>query len=350
MKKFNMNLKKNYFKKKILITGHTGFKGVWLTKFLEKFDAELYGISLKNSPNDLLFKKIKKYLKIKSFYFDIHDDKKLNLTIKKIKPEIIFHFAAQSIVLTSFKDEKKTFDTNVIGTINLIKSLNNLKSLKKIFFITTDKVYDVRKNSDKFSENDCLYGNDPYSLSKVISDLSSQYYSKFLKKKKIQCFTIRAGNVFGGGDFGKYRLVNDFFKKKKLLIRNPNSTRPFQFILDTIYKYLLIGCIRERNFNHCIWNIAPNKSLKVSKVLSLFNKGINKKIYIKKINIKETNLLEISNKKFLKKFGGNFETNFEKNVILSKNIYANFNNKSILVNEEIEKQIKNYLNKIKSNF
>lgn len=346
MKKLNMNLKKIYFRKRILITGHTGFKGVWLTKFLEKFEAKLYGISLKNSPNDFLFKKIKKYLKIKSFYFNIYDDKKLNLVIKKIKPEIIFHFAAQSIVLTSFKDEIRTFNTNIIGTINIIKSLNNLKSLRKIFFITTDKVYDVKKRSKKFSENDCLYGNDPYSLSKVISDLSSQYYAKFLKKKKIQCFIIRAGNVFGGGDFGKYRLVNDFFKKKKLLIRNPNSTRPFQFVIDTIYKYLIIGCIRESNFNNCIWNIAPKKSLKVSRMLSLFNKGINKKIYIKKINIKETNLLDISNKKFLKKFGDNFETNFEESVNLSKNIYTNFNNKSILVNDEIEKQIQNYLHKL----
>jgi len=339
-----MNLKKIYNKKKILITGHTGFKGVWLTKLLNIYKCKLYGISLRKSDNDILYNKIKTHLNIKSYFFNISNYQKLNKTINKIKPNIIFHLAAQSLVIKSYKKKEETFNTNVLGSLNLIKSIENLKSLKKVFFITTDKVYLNKNNKIKFTEKDALGGEDPYSLSKVISDFIAQYYAKFLSKK-IQCFILRAGNVIGGGDFAENRILADFYTKNKLIIRNPNSTRPFQFILDTLYKYLTIGAIKK-NENSLIWNISPNKSFKVMEIINYLNKINNKKIIFKKNKIKEKKFLNLSNKKFLKKFKIKYETNIYNTLNQTNYIYKHINSSSDILNEVINEQITNYLKNV----
>lgn len=339
-----MNLKKIYNKKKILITGHTGFKGVWLTKLLDTYKCKLYGISLKRSDNDILYNKIKNHLNIKSYFLDINNYKKLNKTINKIKPNIIFHLAAQSLVIKSYKKKEETFNANVLGSLNLIKSIENLKSLKKIFFITTDKVYLNTNKKNKFTEKDALGGEDPYSLSKTISDFIAQYYAKFLSKK-IQCFILRAGNVIGGGDFAENRILADFYKKKKLIIRNPYSTRPFQFILDTLYKYLTIGAVKK-NKKNLIWNISPNKSFKVIEIINYLNKINKKKIIFKKNKIKEKKFLNLSNKKFLRTFKIKYETNIYNTLNQTDHVYKHFNNSSDILNEIINKQIYNYLKNV----
>jgi len=204
-------IKKKFNNKKILITGNTGFKGVWLTKVLQEYNAKLYGISCKkNFANDTLYKKIKKYLKIKTFNLDIADEKKFNKLIKKINPDYIFHFAAQSLVLKSWDLPLFNFDSNVKGSISLMKSIPFLKKLKGTLLITTDKVYLNNYKNKKFIEEDPLGGTDPYSSSKAISDLIFQYFMNYIYKKNNNFSIIRSGNVYGGGDFAENRLISDY--------------------------------------------------------------------------------------------------------------------------------------------
>ena len=337
-----MNIAKIYNKKRILITGHTGFKGVWLTKILEKYKCELFGISLKNNQNDKLFKKIKKHLKIKSFFFDIKNENRLKKTLENINPDYIFHFAAQSLVIKSFKNKKLTFDSNIVGSLSLIKSLKNLKQLKKIFFITTDKVY-LNQNKKKFLESDYLGGEDPYSLSKVVADFIFQYYDHYLKKKRIKCFIIRSGNIFGGGDFGQYRLINDYFSKKQLKIRSINSTRPFQFIVDALFKYLILGKLNKDSIDNLIWNIGPNKTFKVIEIINFLKKFHKRDFIISKEKFLEKKHLSLSNKKFKKKFKNINETNIKDSLKLTSEIYLKFNRNSKYINMLIEKNIKFFL-------
>jgi CDP-glucose 4,6-dehydratase len=178
-------IKKKFNKKKILITGNTGFKGVWLTKVLQEYDAKLYGISFnKNFANDTLYKKIKKYLKIKTYNLNIANKEKLKKLIKQINPDYIFHFAAQSLVLKSWNLPLFNFESNIEGSVNLMKSITSLKKLKGILLITTDKVYSNKFKNKKFNEEDPLSGNDPYSSSKAISDFIFQYFMNYIYKKK----------------------------------------------------------------------------------------------------------------------------------------------------------------------
>jgi CDP-glucose 4,6-dehydratase len=338
-------IKKKFNNKKILITGNTGFKGVWLTKVLQEYSTKLYGISYKkNFANDTLYKKIKKYLKIKTFNLDISDEKKFNKLIKKINPDYIFHFAAQSLVLKSWDLPLFNFDSNVKGSISLMKSIPFLKKLKGTLLITTDKVYLNNYKNKKFIEEDPLGGNDPYSSSKVISDLIFQYFINYIYKKNNNFSIIRSGNVYGGGDFAENRLISDYYKsKKKVIIRNPKSTRPYQFILDVIFFYLLIMI---KNQSNSIWNVGPKKSensLSIIKKLNLIN-NFRKKIFIKKNSIKnlEKSFLSLSTKKIEKFLKYNFQIDIDKGLKLTDSINSSFNKKSKIINKIINQQIENY--------
>lgn len=338
-------IKKKFNNKKILITGNTGFKGVWLTKVLQEYNAKLYGISCKkNFANDTLYKKIKNYLKIKTFNLDIADEKKFNKLIKKINPDYIFHFAAQSLVLKSWDLPLFNFDSNVKGSISLMKSIPFLKKLKGTLLITTDKVYLNNYKNKKFIEEDPLGGSDPYSSSKVISDLIFQYFMNYIYKKNNNFSIIRSGNVYGGGDFAENRLISDYYKsKKKVIIRNPQSTRPYQFILDVIFFYLLI---MTKNQSNSIWNVGPKKStnsLSIIKKLNLIN-NFRKKIFIRKNSIKnlEKSFLSLSTKKIEKFLKYNFQIDIDKGLKLTNSINSSFSKKSEIINKIINQQIENY--------
>ncbi|NSW88591.1 CDP-glucose 4,6-dehydratase [bacterium] len=239
-----MNLKKFYSGKRILVTGHTGFKGAWLSLILNEFGAKVYGISLK--PEDLrgnFYNIIKLKKKIKSYYVNLSDYKKLNTTIKKIKPEIIFHLAAQPYVIRSYKNPIETIHSNIVGISNLLDICREIKSVKYFLNITTDKCYENDDSKKPFVEYDRLGGKDIYSSSKACSEiLTNAFFESFLKEK-IKMGTSRAGNVIGGGDFGEDRLIPDIFEsvmeKKRLIIRNPDSVRPWQYILDVLNGYMM---------------------------------------------------------------------------------------------------------------
>jgi len=297
----------NFKNKKILITGHSGFKGMWLTIYLLSLGSNIIGISLK--PTVYQKKLLKKMRKVKSYFFDIADQNKLKNTIKNNQPDYIFHLAAQPIVSESYKKPLDTWKTNVIGTGNLLNSLRYLKKKCTIIIVTSDKCYEI-KNKKKITflkETDALGGKDPYSSSKASTELifKSFFYSYLKEKKNISIVSVRAGNVIGGGDWSKDRIIPDCVKswisKRKLYIRNPNFVRPWQHVLDVINGYLILAkeISNSKKFNGESFNFGPEKNSivtvkKLCKIFKYYWIGPSK-IYIKN-NKKffETKILALS--------------------------------------------------------
>ena len=310
----HLNQLKNFWKgKKVFITGHTGFKGSWLIIILNLLGAKIYGYSLKPKKNSLFNQINGSKIIIKNFYQDINNLKVLKSKINLVKPSIIFHLAAQPLVIESFKKPLNTFNTNIIGTANLLEISKNIKSLKSIVIITTDKVYKVRNNKNFFSEQDELGGNDPYSASKVGTEIIvNSYIQSFFSKTKLKnrISTARSGNVIGGGDYSNNRLVPDIIeshnKKKELVIRNPKNIRPWQHVIEPLIGYILLAqkqISKKINSNAC-WNFGPNRNnfLKVDDVVNIFKKLINFNVKTSNTNkFPETKILKLNNNKSLRK-------------------------------------------------
>ena len=350
-------LKKFWNKKKVFITGHTGFKGSWLCIILSYLNSNIYGYALKPEKNSLFNKSriIKKLTN--STYSDINNIKKLKEKLKQSKPEIIFHLAAQPLVIESYKKPLKTFTTNIIGTLNLLECIREVKSIKSVVIITTDKVYKINKKDIKYKELDQLGGFDPYSASKVGTEIVvSSYIKSFFKKTILQnkISTARAGNVIGGGDISKNRLVPDIInainRKEKINIRNPNYIRPWQHVLDPLMGYLNLAKKQyENKINNDVhsWNFGPNKGN--------FKKVIDIVKYIKKLqnfeyslvktkSFKETNILKLNSLKAQKKLKWVSKWNLTES--LNKTIEWNrLVNKGISPRELCEKQFLMYINK-----
>jgi CDP-glucose 4,6-dehydratase len=310
----NIINKKFWKNKKVLITGHTGFKGAWLCVFLKFLGAKVIGYSLKPITNPSLFYQAKISNKIeKSYFLDIRDKKKLFEIVKINKPQIVFHLAAQPIVRKSFAHPDYTFDVNFNGTLNILECIKKFKFIKSSIIITTDKVYDIKKNKI-FKESDLLGGKDPYSVSKVCCELLYKSYNDCffnIKEFSKNVATVRAGNVIGGGDYSEDRIIPDIYrslkKKKTLLLRNPNSVRPWQHVLEPLSGYIILA---EKLFNNKLkkiiqnWNFGPNISSckSVKYVATKFSKPLGIKILIKKIDKSrkkkfETDFLRLSNNK-----------------------------------------------------
>ncbi|MAZ48485.1 MAG: CDP-glucose 4,6-dehydratase [Halobacteriovoraceae bacterium] len=266
---------KEYFSgKRILITGHTGFKGRWLTSWLSFWGAEVFGLSL-------LSQGIKHSLEFgalsedRSFDIDILDKEALKSFLDEIKPQIIFHMAAQSLVLKSFTKPFETFQTNTVGTLNLLENLRELNFQTNVIIVTSDKCY---RNHDynRMSEDSPLGGDDPYSASKAGAEIIFHSYANLLKDSNVQAISVRAGNVIGGGDWNENRLVPDFIKawdqNQKLFVRNYNGQRPWQHVLDCLNAYLLSAYHLERRpeLHGESFNFAPlNQSIEVRKVIEI---------------------------------------------------------------------------------
>ena len=306
---------KNYKNKKVLITGHTGFKGSWLTIWLNKLGAKVYGISLDvpSNPSNFKINSVKSFSK--NYNFDICNYIKLKSTINKIKPDYIFHLAAQALVKKSYQNPKLTFETNSIGTLNILESLKELKIKKKcsLVIITSDKSYKNLEIERGYVEGDLIGGHDPYSASKACAELIIQSYLKsyFNKKTNIRVAIARAGNVIGGGDWSENRLIPDiirsYSKKKTLEIRNPNSTRPWQHVLEALAGYLILGkkLHNSKNFHSEIFNFGPSikNSLSVLGLIKIIKKsfkGLKWKIKISKKHY-ESKLLSLNSKKAYKR-------------------------------------------------
>lgn len=297
-------INRNFWRnKKVLVTGHTGFKGFWLSLWLHMNYARVYGLSLKPEKKSLYSLNKKKIFSAESF-IDIRNRAKCKIFIDKIKPDIVFHLAAQPIVIDSINQPDFTWQTNINGTINILEICKDIKNVKVVVNITSDKAYkNIDKINKKYKETDALGGRDPYSASKSCADIISQsyidtYYSN-LNKSLIIC---RAGNVIGGGDYGNYRLIPDIInsiqKQSTLEIRNPKSTRPWQFILDPLYGYLLSA---EKAFKKPFsgsFNFSPNSiSMNVLDIINIIKEKYDLKIKITKNKFKEAGFLNLSNNK-----------------------------------------------------
>lgn len=261
-----------YKNKKILITGHTGFKGSWLSLLLNKLGAEVYGYALEPPTRPSLYQEAILRGLISSHIADVRDLEELKKYVKKIQPQIVFHLAAQPLVRDSYKSPVLTFETNVMGTVNLLESCRNVDSIKAIVNITTDKCYENNEWVWGYRETDRLGGFDPYSNSKACSELITASYrdsffnAKLYSKHGVAVASARAGNVIGGGDWAKDRLIPDFIRSiidnKKLVIRNPLATRPWQHVLEPLTGYLTLAKnLFENGVDYSgAWNFGPADS------------------------------------------------------------------------------------------
>lgn len=284
-----MNL--DFYKgKKVLITGHTGFKGSWLSKMLLEAGVDVTGYALKPPTEPSLFEMCHLERQMNSIEGDIRDLAHLQKVFQEVKPEYVLHLAAQPIVRESYKNPVYTYEVNVMGTVNVLECVRQTESVKSFLNVTTDKVYLNKEWEWGYRENEELNGFDPYSNSKSCSELVTDSYKKsFFADRKTSISTARAGNVIGGGDFAVDRIIPDCVraaqKQDKIIVRNPYSTRPYQHVLEPIYAYLLLAARQEQEPKLAgNYNIGPDDSncVTTGKIVDIFcekwEKTIGKKI------------------------------------------------------------------------
>jgi CDP-glucose 4,6-dehydratase len=297
-------LSNTYKGKRILVTGHTGFKGSWLCKWLQMLGAEVSGYSHQILPGPNHFTLLD--LDMTSMFGDIRNLLFLSKWVKEFKPDLIFHLAAQPIVRRSYNYPVETMSTNIDGTINVLEASRS-STTKGVVVVTSDKCYHNKEWVWPYREDDPMGGNDPYSASKGCAELvSSSYYESFLKAEHVQVATVRAGNVIGGGDWGEDRLIPDmidaYTSGSTMIIRNPNSVRPWQYILDVLYGYLLVGAhILSGKDVSSAWNFGPSDtySLSVDEVAKLVSTILRGPVmqYLGKLGPKESVTLRLDSSK-----------------------------------------------------
>lgn len=253
-----------YQGKKVLVTGHTGFKGAWLCRILVNAGAVVTGYSLAPPTQPNLFSLAELEDKMDSVIGDICDFEKLKVTFAKSQPEIVLHLAAQPIVRDSYKDPRYTYETNVMGTVNLLECVRLFSCVKSVLNVTTDKVYQNNEWCWGYRENEPLDGFDPYSNSKSCSELvTHSYKSSFFANGSVAISTARAGNVIGGGDFANDRIIPDCVRAMQkgaiIGVRNPYSTRPYQHVLEPLAVYLMIAQKQYENIKYAsYYNVGPD--------------------------------------------------------------------------------------------
>lgn len=296
-----MEIKKFYKNKKVLITGVSGFKGSWLAIFLHILGAKVLGVIKKYPKKNSLFNKLGLKNKIELIFCDVQNFNKLKRVIFKRKPKIVFHLAAQTLIIDSYVNPKKTFDVNLIGTLNILEITRLSNFIKSLIITTSDKVYEKKRINMRFKENDKLGGIDPYSASKAsIEFIINAYQKSFFIKKRIGVSSVRSGNVIGGGDFSNNRLLPDciknLLKNKKIIIRNANFNRPWQFVMEPLRGYLILAKKQFKNPQKYAgaWNFGNNQNTttNVKKFVSYLIKlwGSGKLKVIKKQNYEQKNL------------------------------------------------------------
>lgn len=331
-----------YKGKRILITGHTGFKGSWMCKILVKAGACVTGYALEPPAGPGLFEICGVKKQINSIIGDIRDLEHLKQVFADVQPEIVIHMAAQPIVRDSYKEPVYTYDVNVMGTVNILECVRLNSCVKSFLNVTTDKVYFNHEWEWGYRENEELNGFDPYSNSKSCSELvTSCYKNSFFGTGDVAISTARAGNVIGGGDFAKDRIIPDCIRAaeagKEILVRNPYSTRPYQHVLEPLSAYLMIAEGQYKDGNLASnYNVGPDEGdcFETGAIVTMFcdkwNYATGKNIAWKSIydgGPHEANFLKLDCSKLKKTFGWkprwNVETAMEKIVEWSKIYFEN---------------------------
>ncbi|MBU3170209.1 CDP-glucose 4,6-dehydratase [Clostridium estertheticum] len=340
--------------KKVLITGHTGFKGSWLCLWLQKLGAEVIGYALEAPTVPNLFKVAGVQENMTSIVADVRNKERLFNVIKTYKPEIIFHLAAQPLVRKSYANPVETFETNIMGTVNLLEAIRFSESVKVVVNITSDKCYDNKEWSWGYREIDAMGGYDPYSCSKGCSELITNSFRKsYFNEKNIQLASVRAGNVIGGGDWAEDRLVPDIIKylikSESVSIRNPFAIRPWQHVLEPLNGYMMLAETMWQNGEKYseAWNFGPDDDhvITVGELTDKLTKLWKGNLEIKKDNRKqphEATLLKLDCSKAKLRLGWHPKLNLEDTLIWTVNWYKEFVANRNAMKEVTLKQIEAY--------
>ena len=303
-----------YAGKKALVTGHTGFKGSWLCHILKLAGAKVTGYALEPPTEPSLFNIAGIAEGMNSVMGDVRDFAALRETFQQAQPEIVFHLSAQPLVIRSYEEPLLTYETNVMGTVNVLECIRQTESVKSFLNVTTDKVYENKEWAWGYRENEPLDGYDPYSNSKSCSELVTHCYKKsFFADERCAISTARAGNVIGGGDFSENRIVPDCIRAasagKIIQVRNPYSTRPYQHVLEPLFAYLLIAEAQYKDSQYADWyNVGPDEGdcVTTGQLADMFCKAWGEGIGWKNISVDgphEANFLKLDCAKIKSRLG-----------------------------------------------
>lgn len=348
---------KNFFKgKKVLITGHTGFKGSWLSKILLNLGADVVGIAFEPHTKPNLFAALGLEANIKNYFNDIRNFEKISEIFARERPEIVFHLAAQALVRESYDNPLFTVSTNVLGTANILENIRNSAFCRSAVIITTDKVYkDIGTAQHAYSEDGALGGHDLYSASKAAADIVAQSY---LKSFGVHVAVARAGNVIGGGDWSKDRLMPDLIRavyesKTRFIMRNPYHVRPWQHVFEPLRGYMLLSKVVYENklaISDAVWNFGPRYDdtisvLDVVKMADDILGGVRYEAASEKNDLKyETEVLKLDSSKAKRELGWDSLYDAKKSVALAIDWYRNFYSNKNGIREFSDEEIKRYFN------
>ncbi|MDB9852455.1 CDP-glucose 4,6-dehydratase [Amylibacter sp.] len=346
--------RKFWLGKKVLITGHTGFKGGWLSIMLKTLGAELYGISLPSDDDNLLYNTATSKIEYrKEIFCDVADSAIMEHALTDIKPEIVFHLAAQPLVRESYHSPLNTFTTNTMGTLNVLEAGRKIDSLKAFIIITTDKVYRNDEEIWPLRENEQLGAADPYSSSKACAELiCSSYYKSFFKKNNVGISTVRAGNVIGGGDWAKDRLIPDFLKSASsnasFSVRMPNAVRPWQHVLEPLFGYITLAqnLFERPNLFSEAYNFGPDEgnTIRVSELLTILGSEIPSAAWqYTKADLPEAMTLKLDSSRAKRKLSWYPKLNIIDAVKLTAKWHNEYSNGADMLDITIG-QVENYLN------
>lgn len=343
-----------YNGKRVFVTGHTGFKGSWLCKILSKAGAEVWGYSLNPPTEPSLFETASIEKNINSVIGDIRDFESLKKSFDEARPEIVLHLAAQPLVRDSYENPAYTYETNVMGTVNILECVRLSDCVKSVLNVTTDKVYLNREWEWGYRENEELDGFDPYSNSKSCSELVTHSYKRsFFDNTGVAVSTARAGNVIGGGDFAKNRIIPDCVRaamnREDIIVRNPYSTRPYQHVLEPLFAYLMIAMRQYEDIKYQgYYNVGPDDCdcFQTGALVDLFVKHWGEGLkWVEKYDggPHEANFLKLDCSRLKSTFGWsptwNLDTAIEKTVEWSK-VYASGGDLAACMDKQIDDFLK----------
>lgn len=341
----------------VLVTGHTGFKGAWLTIWLNALGAKVVGVGLDPAQENALFYDASLSEICRDVRLDIRNPENLNSLVREVQPDFVFHLAAQAIVSESYVEPRRTWETNVLGTLNLLESLRALEKQCSVVLVTSDKAYENKEWVWGYRETDALGGKDPYSSSKAAAEiLIRSYVASYFDGGQVKIATGRAGNVIGGGDWSKDRIVPDTVRAwlggEPAILRSPESTRPWQHVLEPLGGYLLLAHFLhgEGNFHGESFNFGPNTSSTrtVRDLVSELAKNYNDVTWLSddsKAKFPEAGLLALNCDKALHRLNWRAVLSFEETAEFTAAWYRGSNTDRTKARQICIEQIQDYMNK-----